>query len=98
MQMLVAVPTGTGPRAESGDMTTVKQVGAAFGPSQRFTADLSDPDRTTLNLVLGQSGDPASPWYMDQFPDWLNGRTYPMPFSAAATQAATMHTLILNPR
>jgi len=98
MQMLVAVPTGTGPRAESGDMTTVKQVGAAFGPSQRFTADLSDPDRTTLNLVLGQSGNPASPWYMDQFPDWLNGRTYPMPFSAAATQAATMHTLILNPR
>ena len=57
---------GTGPQSDSGDSTTVKQVGHSFGPSERFTADLSDPDNTTLNLVLGQSGDPASPWYMDQ--------------------------------
>jgi penicillin G amidase len=79
-------------------LTTVKQVGHAFGPSERFTADLSDPDRTTLNGVVGQSGNPASPWYMDQFQDWLHGRTYPMPFSDSATRAATTHTLTLNPR
>jgi penicillin amidase len=101
VRLLVAVPTGTGPQAQSGDLTTVKQVGlvgVAFGPSERFTTDLSNPDATTLNLVLGQSGNPISPWFMDQFQDWLHGRTYPMPFSPAATQAATTHTLTLTPR
>ena len=78
--------------------TTVKQVGAAFGPSERFTADLGNPDGTTLNIVLGQSGDPVSPWYMDQFQAWLRGSTYPFPFSPAAVQAAATHTLTLTPR
>jgi len=89
---------GTGPQSNSGDMTTVKQVGRAFGPSERFTADLADPDRTTLNLVLGQSGDPASPWYTDQLQSWLHGSTYPLPFTPAATQVTIMHTLTLTPR
>ena len=98
LQALIGVATGTGPQPKSGDTTTVKQMGASFGPSERFTADLSNPDATTLNLVLGESGNPVSPWYMDQFQDWLHGRTYPMPFTAAAMQGAAAHTLTLNPR
>jgi penicillin G amidase len=98
LQLLVGVRTGTGPQSQSGDGTTVKQVGTEFGPSDRFTTDLSNPDNTTLNIVLGQSGDPVSPWYLDQFQDWLHGHTYPMPFSPGATQAATQHTLTLTPR
>jgi penicillin amidase len=98
VQLLVHTPTGTGPQPHSGDGTTVKQLQRAFGPSERFTADLSDPDRTTLNLVLGQSGDPMSPWYMDQFQSWLRGSTYPLPFTSAAVQAAVTHTLTLTPR
>jgi penicillin G amidase len=98
LQRLIGLPTGTGLRAQSGDVTTIKQVQLAFGPSERFTVDLGDPDRTTLNVVLGESGNPASPWFMDQFPDWLRGATYPLPFSPAAIQAATTHTLTLNPR
>jgi penicillin amidase len=97
-RLLLGVPTGTGPQFESGDSTTVKQVGRAFGPSERFTADLANPDRATLNLVLGQSGNPASPWYMDQFQSWLRGTTYPLPFTPAATQPAITHTLTLTPR
>ena len=89
---------GPGPSAQSGGSTTVRNVGPAFGPSERFTADLSDPDRTTLNVVLGQSGNVSSPWYMDQFPDWLRGTTYPLPFTPAAVQATTTHTLVLTPR
>jgi penicillin amidase len=89
---------GTGPQSESGDSTTVKQVGRAFGPSERFTDDLSDPDRATLNLVLGQSGDPASPWYMNQLQDWLHGTTYSLPFTATATQPTITHMLTLTPR
>jgi len=98
LQLIIGVPTGTGPQPKSGDGTTVKQIQAAFGPSVRFTADLGNPDRTTLNIVLGESGNPVSPWYMDQFNDWLSGRTYTLPFMSAAAQAATSHTLTLMPR
>jgi penicillin amidase len=101
VERLLGVPTGTGPQMKSGDGTTVKQIHeipSAFGPSERFTADLSDPDRTTLDLALGQSGNPVSSWYKDQFRDWLNGRTYPLPFTPAAAQASKAHTLTLNPR
>ncbi len=98
LQRLIGVPTGTGPQSTSGDGSTVKTVQLAFGPSERFTADLSDPDRTTLNIVLGQSGNPASQWYMDQFQDWLHGITYSLPFTPAATQSTITHTLTLNPR
>ena len=98
LQRLIGLPTGTGPQSQSGDITTVKSVGHTFGPSERFTTDLSDPDRTSLDIVLGQSGNPASPWYMDQFQDWLQGRTYSLSFNPAAIQAATTHTLTLTPR
>jgi penicillin amidase len=95
---LIGVRAGTGPQPDSGDGTTVQQITTALGPSERFTADLSDPDRTTLNIVGGESGNPASSWYMDQFPDWLVGRTYSFPFTPAATQPAIAHTLTLTPR
>jgi penicillin amidase len=98
LQWLVGKRIETGPQSQSGDGTTVKQVGAAFGPSERFTTDFGNPDNTTLDIVLGQSGNPASPWFMDQFQDWLHGSTYSLPFSPAAIQAATTHTLTLNPR
>ncbi|HEY5055955.1 MAG TPA: penicillin acylase family protein, partial [Acidobacteriaceae bacterium] len=95
---LAGVRTGTGPQPQSGDGTTVKQVGPAFEPSERFTADLADPNRTTLNIVTGESGNPRSEWYLDQFPDWLAGRTYSLPFTPSATQPTITHTLTLNPR
>ena len=98
LQRLIGVPTGTGPQPHSGDATTVKQMQRGFGPSERFTADLASPDNTTLNIVLGESGNPVSPWFMDQFQDWLRGTTYALPFSPAAINAATTHTLTLNPR
>ncbi|HEY4379882.1 MAG TPA: penicillin acylase family protein [Acidobacteriaceae bacterium] len=98
LKQLIGVPTGTGPQPKSGDGTTVKQSELKFGPSERFTTDLSDPDRTTLNIVLGQSGDPASPWYMDQFQTWLHGTTYPLPFTSAATESTITHQLTLKPR
>jgi penicillin amidase len=98
LQLLIGIPTGTGPQPHSGDGTTVKQMGHEFGPSERFTADLSDPDRSTLDIVLGESGDPASPWFMDQFKDWLKGSTYTLAFSPGATQAAATHTLTMKPR
>jgi penicillin amidase len=98
LQRLIGVPTGTGIQPQSGDDVTVKQVGRAFGPSERFTADLSNFDHSTLNLVLGESSNPTSPWFMDQWPAWYNGTTFPLPFTNAAVDAASSHTLTLTPK
>jgi penicillin amidase len=97
LHRLIAMPTGTNPQPQSGDTTTIKQVGHSFGPSERFTADLANLDHSTLNLVTGQSGNLASPWFLDQFAIWYKGTTLPMPFSPAAIAAATAHTLTLTP-
>jgi len=87
----------TGPEPLSGDVTTVKQVRRAFGPSQRFTMDWSNVDGSTENIVLGESGNPLSPYYRDQWSDWYGGKTFALPFSEAAVAAATQHTLRLLP-
>jgi len=89
--------TGTGMHPQSGDGTTVKQVSRTFGPSERLTVDFSNLDRSTLNLVIGQSGDPLSPYYKDQWPYWYAGTTFALPFNDAAVQSATAHTLTLVP-
>jgi penicillin amidase len=89
--------SGTGEQPLSGDTTTIKQVGRAFGPSQRFTMDWSAPDASTENIVLGESGDPLSPWFRDQWPAWYGGTTFPLPFSQAAVAGQTAHTLQLVP-
>lgn len=98
LRFLIGLPIGTGVKPQSGDTSTVKQVARTFGPSERFTADFSNLDNSTLNLVLGESGNPASPWFLDQWPAWYDGTTFPMPFSTAAVNAATKHTLTLTPQ
>jgi penicillin amidase len=98
LRRLIGVPTGTGSQPQSGDGTTIKQVGHSFGPSERFTADLADLDRSTLNVVEGESGNPMSQWFLDQFPAWLRGTTFVLPFSDAAVKAAAKHTLVLTPK
>ncbi|HUY94656.1 MAG TPA: penicillin acylase family protein [Terracidiphilus sp.] len=87
----------TGPAPQSGDETTVKQVGRSFGPSQRFTMDFSNVDGSTENIVLGESENPYSPYFRDQWPAWLGGTTFAMPFSDAAVAGKTVHTMTLEP-
>ncbi|HXR38761.1 MAG TPA: penicillin acylase family protein [Terracidiphilus sp.] len=94
---LVGRVAGTGPQPLSGDTTTVKQVGRDFGPSQRFTMDWSNIDGSTENIALGESGDPLSPYYRDQWNDYYNGTTFALPFTPQAVAAQTHHTLRLLP-
>jgi penicillin amidase len=94
---LVGKIAGTGPQPQSGDTLTVKQVGRDFGPSQRFTMDWSNVDAATENIVLGESGDPYSPYFRDQWNDWYGGTTFALPFTPAAVAAQTRHTLRLLP-
>ncbi len=88
---------GTGAQPLSGDTLTVKQVGRAFGPSQRFTMDWSNIDGSTENIVLGESGNPLSPYFRDQWDAYYGGTTFAMPFTSAAVAAQTSHTLRLVP-
>ena len=94
---LIGRIAGTGPQPQSGDGVTVKQVGRTLGPSQRFTMDWSDIDASTENIVLGESGNPLSPYFRDQWNDWYNGTTFALPFTPAAVAAQTRHTLRLLP-
>lgn len=89
--------TGPGRKEQSGNGFTVKQVGAHFGPSERFTADFSNFDASTLNTVTGQSGNIFSPNYTDQWSAWYQGATFPLPFSLISVQQSAKHSLILQP-
>jgi penicillin amidase len=68
-----------------------------LGASQRLTVDWSNIDGSTENIVMGESGDPYSAYYLDQFPSWYSGKTFVMPFTEGAVTASTTHTLRLVP-
>ena len=90
---------GADPGAQplSGDGETIKQVGTGFGPSERFTADMSDLDHSTLNIVNGESGNIFDSHYNDQWDAYYHGTTFPLPFSTQAVQQAGVHHLKLVP-
>jgi penicillin amidase len=89
--------TSTGPHQLAGDETTVDHVRGLLGASQRLTVDWSNVDGSTENIVMGESGDPLSAYYLDQFPYWYSGKTFVMPFTEGAVTASTRHTLRLVP-
>ena len=80
---------------QSGSGLTVKAVTRHHGPSERFTANLADLDRSTLNIVTGQSGNFLSRHYMDQWSAWYDGTTFVLPFSHDAVEASARHRLTL---
>jgi penicillin amidase len=90
--------TGPGEVPQSGSEYTVKAAGRDYGPSERFTADLSNLDASTLNLVTGESGNFFSPYYMDQWKAWYDGYTFVLPFSKTAVENSAAHRLMLQPK
>ena len=93
LSVLLGARTGSGPQSSGGGGNTVQQLGPHFGPSERFTADLANPDATHANITTGESGNPASPWCLDQFGPWLHGTTFDLPLE----HPAVAHTLRLLP-
>jgi penicillin amidase len=89
--------TGPGVQPQSGSTLTVKAVSRRHGPSERMTADLSNLDQSTLNLVTGEAGNFLSPYYMDQWKAWYEGFTFTLPFSQSAVEKAQTHRLVLEP-
>jgi penicillin amidase len=86
-----------GRHPQSGGGYTVKQVGRGFGPSERMTVDFSDLDASTFNIVIGESGQLFSPYYMDHWPAWYGNTTFTLAYSDQAIQNARSHSLVLTP-
>ncbi len=97
LSRLLRVHSGTGSHPQDGDASTVKQTGYNFGPSERFTADLGNLGASTMNIVLGESGNPLSHWFSDQWSDWYGGSTFAPPYGTPASGSGSNHTLYLTP-
>ena len=89
--------TAPGNHPLSGNNYTVKAVGRDFGPSERATWNFANFDKSTLNLVTGESGVFLSPFYMDQWTAWYGGATFALPFSPQAVEKHTKHELTMLP-
>ncbi|CAN5385843.1 penicillin acylase family protein [soil metagenome] len=71
-------------------------VGSAV--SMRFIASPGNWDSTRHVIPLGQSGDPRSKHYKDQFEAWASGTPAIFPFTKAAVAKAAPDVVILAPR
>lgn len=65
--------------------------------SMRHVASPGNWDETRLAIPLGQSGDPRSPHFKDQFDRWRTGERALFPFSKAAVDRETKAVLVLIP-
>jgi penicillin amidase len=66
-------------------------------PSYRLVIDMGDLDGARVVTTTGQSGNPFDRHYTDLVGPWRNGQTVPLPFTAAAIDAAASQTLVLEP-
>jgi len=65
--------------------------------SMRHIATPGNWDATQFVIPLGQSGNPRSPHFRDQFETWNTGKPAPFPFSKAAVEAAANSTMTFGP-
>lgn len=66
--------------------------------SMRLIATPGNWDATRHVIPMGQSGNPASPHFKDQFDLWNTGTPAILPFSPAAITKATTTTTIMTPK
>ncbi len=69
-----------GPVPMSGSPTTIKQSTGHLGPSMRMIVDLSDLDNSLQNITIGESGQPLSKHYKDQWSAYYGATSFPMQF------------------
>ena len=96
-----------GPVAWGGDAHTIGQSTAvpldptanpAMIASLRMVVECGQWDEARYILPGGQSGNPLSPHYGDQFPLWLRGEGVPIAWSPEKVAAACREELKLTPR
>lgn len=84
-------------KPQSGTRFSVRAATEHHGPAMRFVANLADWDDSILLLPAGQSGQPGSSHYSDQFAYWYEGKEIRAPFSDAAELKVRKHRLTLQP-
>jgi penicillin amidase len=84
-------------KPQSGTLYSVRAATKTHGPAMRFVANPANWDESILLVPAGQSGQPGSSHYSDQFSFWYEGKPIFAPFSDSAEAAATKHTLTLKP-
>jgi len=84
-------------KPQSGTVYSIRAATKTHGPAMRFVANPGDWDHSILLIPAGQSGQPGSSHYSDQFSYWYEGKPIFAPFSDAAEAAARKHSLILKP-
>jgi penicillin G amidase len=68
-----------------------------IGPSMRYVLDWTDVDGFTIEIPMGQSGNPFSPHYDDFLELNLRGERWVVPFSREAADGRTVRRLRLEP-
>ena len=84
-------------KPQSGTAYSPRAATRHHGPAMRFVANLGNWDDSIMLIPGGQSGQPGSSHYTDQFPYWYDGRPIYQAFSDAAEARSRKHTLTLKP-
>lgn len=84
-------------KPQSGTVYSIRAATKTHGPAMRFVANPGNWDNSILLIPAGQSGQPGSSHYSDQFSYWYEGQPIFAPFSDAAEANARKHSLILKP-
>lgn len=77
-------------RAESG-------LPVDHGAAMRMVVELSTPPRARFTIDTGQSGAPAEPHALDQFPAWTSGQPTRLPMTRAELEAESEGSIVLLP-
>jgi len=70
----------------------------ASGVSMRHISSPGNWDATRIVIPLGQSGDPKSLYFKDQFDAWRTGTPMTLPFSKGSVQLAAKSLVVLVPK
>ncbi len=84
-------------KPQSGTAYSPRAATKHHGPAMRFVANPANWDESIMLIPGGQSGQPGSGHYTDQFPYWYEGRAIYQGFSDGAETRARKHTLTLKP-
>ncbi len=84
-------------KPQSGTQYSVRAAMKTHGPAMRFVGNPGNWDESILLVPAGQSGQPGSSHYSDQFSYWYEGKAIFAAFSDAAEAKARKHTLTLKP-
>jgi penicillin amidase len=84
-------------KPQSGTAYSPRAATKHHGPAMRFVANLANWDESIMLIPGGQSGQPGSAHYTDQFPYWYEGRPIYQGFSDIAAANSRKHTLTLKP-